>query len=802
LKTALIQGFYLGDVLVEPLKGLVTDRGEPRHVRPKAVEVLLHLAARPGDVVTHEELLAEIWGDGDAGHEPLSHAVSELRHALDDHPDNPKFVQTLRGRGYRLAVDPCLTKDRIAHAPSDKDDKSENLPIFAELSRRGVVQAGLAYLLVGWLLIQVGDATFSKLSMLPWWSAPFLTILVIIGFPIALVLAWFLEFAEGRWYIDPGHETKPPTRSSKTTYVAVVGALAVAAVGLSVYRMNAEDDSLFGTDPAVLIAGESFRPDVELPIRDNSIAVLPFLNIDNSPETQIFADGLSEDVRDQLARVPGLHVSSRRDSWSLPVDASSQDVRDRLRVAYYLQGSVRLDGQALRVVVELVDSLDGSIVLPRSFEDMLDDIFLIQEQITRLTVASLRVALPSETQTILTINEDKPSLDAYVLYRKGKTASELPITDETTASAVDYFEAALAVDPDYAAAHAGLCQAFVAGYESRKDGSLIEKAETACAAAIATNASIDLVYDALGKLYRVTGKNKEAEIMYDRALEINENDVHAMQGLAQVYRRQDRLQAAEEMHHRSINMQPGNWRSINNLGGFLFGTGRYSEAAVQYRQLVFLDRENWQGHGNLGSSLLMAGDFEQAIPALQRSIEIEPRRVFISNLGIIYYYLGRFDESVATHRKAVELAPDASSVWLNLGDALQFSSEPDGAGAAFEKAAEVAGVQLAVNPREAESMLDLAWAQAMLGDMDLCGELIAQSIKIAPSDPYGYYYLALLETKRGQKGPALHALELAVEKGYPTAMLAAEPYLDDLKNEERFAALLTEDSEKDMTLKQ
>ncbi len=493
---------------------------------------------------------------------------------------------------------------------------------------------------------------------------------------------------------------------------------------------------------------------------------------------------------DGLARVPGLFVSSRGDSWSLPPNATSHDVRERLRVAYFLQGSVRLDGSALRVVVELINSEDGSIIMPRSFEDVLDDLFLIQEQITRLVVASLRVALPPETQTLLTIHEETPSLDAYVLYRKGKAASELPVTVATTASAVEDFEAALAVDPGYAAAHAGICQAYVAGYLSGENASLVEMAEPACAAAIATNAKIDLVYDALGQLYWATGKNKEAENAYDRALEINANDVRAMQGLARVYRRQNRLQEAEEMHHRSIDMQPGNWRSINDLGGFLFGTGRFSEAAVQYRQVVFLDRDNWQGHGNLGTSLLMAGDFERAIPALQKALEIEPRTIFYSNLGIIYYYLGRFDDGVATHRKAIALEPEDSTIWLNLGDALHFSSESDQAATAFEKAAELAAVRLEVNPRESEVMLDLAWAQAMLGDMDLSGELIAQSIKIAPSDPYGYYYLALLEGKRGQKGPALHALELAVEKGYSTMMLAAEPYLDELKNEERFVALI------------
>ncbi len=108
MKSDLLQGFYLGDLLVEPLKGRVTGRAGSQHLPPKAVEVLLCLASTPGDLVAREVLLDDVWGVGNGSQEALSHAISEIRHALDDHPDDPAFLQTLPKRGYRLLVEPEL----------------------------------------------------------------------------------------------------------------------------------------------------------------------------------------------------------------------------------------------------------------------------------------------------------------------------------------------------------------------------------------------------------------------------------------------------------------------------------------------------------------------------------------------------------------------------------------------------------------------------------------------------------------------------------------------------------------------
>jgi len=200
LNSELLQGFYLGNLLIEPLKGQVTDRAESRHLPPKAVEVLLCLAREPGDLVTREDLLSAVWGSGHGSQEALSHAVSEIRHALDDHPDSPQYIQTLPRRGYRLLVEPLSEppEETVRTAPSG---------FWESLFRHGVVQASAAYLVVGWLLIQVADATFVDLG-LPVWSKAFVTFTVIAGFPLlglernylAIFVAYVVSAASTAFY--------------------------------------------------------------------------------------------------------------------------------------------------------------------------------------------------------------------------------------------------------------------------------------------------------------------------------------------------------------------------------------------------------------------------------------------------------------------------------------------------------------------------------------------------------------------------------------------------------------------------
>ena len=203
-----------------------------------------------------------------------------------------------------------------------------------------------------------------------------------------------------------------------------------------------------------------------------------------------------------------------------------------------------------------------------------------------------------------------------------------------------------------------------------------------------------------------------------------------------------------------------------------------------------LDSKNSTGYTNLGTALMMSGDFPQAIAAFNQALEIGPHRTTYSNLGLQYYYLHRYEEAVSAHQEAVRMAPDNHLVWANLGDALYFEEGQGSATSAFAKAEELVDQRLSVNPNDPSVLLGAAWIKTMLGKPNEANELIAIAVDIAPSDPYLIYMRALINLRQDRTSEALADLEKAVAMGYSVKIIAAEPYLESLRNELRFKALL------------
>jgi tetratricopeptide (TPR) repeat protein/DNA-binding winged helix-turn-helix (wHTH) protein len=786
VKAELLQGFYLGEVFVEPLTRRITGPGFSERLTPKATEVLLQLAVTPSSLVTREVLLSKVWGEGKGSPEAISNAIRELRHAFRDAAESPRYIQTVPGRGYRLILTPQFPDDQASTiVPGARGgDGFGALDFVQNLRQRGVLEAALAYLVFGWLIIQVADVVFAQL-LLPQWMGTFVTYLVLAGFPVVLLLSWFLEYRDGKATLDRGPLHCSPRRRFSRTYLSVVGSLLVASAAVFVY------DRYVGLPEAGQVAPQvSEAVEESWPVNPNSIAVLRFLNIDGSEQTEIFASGFAEDLLTRLSRLPGMSVSSRGDAWSLGPTSASIDVRRRLRVAYYVEGSVRLVGDDLGVNVKLIDSETGFQVTSRSFDAAVENFNHIQREITNMTVANLRVALPPETQSMLESMYEEADLDSYILYRRGREMFERPRTIESLTGAIDLFRQALSFDPDYAAAHAGLCSAYVEITDVRTSSEDIREAESACGFALRSDSRLYMVYSALGELYQGTGRIAEAEQAFAEALAINPQDVQAMAGLAGVYRRTERFPEAEELLNTAIERQPGNWRAINNLGGFLFGMGRYKEAAEQYRDVVLIDSENFAARTNLGSALTMAAEFEEGRQVYEESLAIRPTQRGYSNLGVIYYYLGEFEKSVQTHRQAARLAPTLALVWLNLADSQFFASQREESAASYQKAFELSTNVLRVNPSDGEAVTTLAWAQHMLGDSVAALASIERGLRIDSGDPYTYYYDAMIRYQTGDREAALSSLAAALERGYPPGLLVAEPHLGELRADDRFHAII------------
>jgi TolB-like protein/DNA-binding winged helix-turn-helix (wHTH) protein/Flp pilus assembly protein TadD len=790
VNAALLQGFYLRDLLVDPVQGQVTGGAVQVHLPPKAMEVLLCLASSPGTLVTREALIDEVWGTGHGSQEALSHAVSEIRHALDDHSDHPEYVQTLPKRGYRLVAEvaPVTAAASTASVHTQSGTTVTRIGLFENLKRRGVLETGLTYLVLGWLLIQIADIVFTRL-FLPAWAATFVTVLVIAGFPIAVALSWFLEFRDGRAVLDDLSPVDSRKRRFSRTYLSILGALSIAAVVVFFY------DQSIGLPEAEITRTRTSAGEIDLPpVRDNSIAVLKFFNLDGSEQTEAFSKGLADDLITRLSRVPGLLVSARGDSFTLDANSASAKVRERLRVGLYLEGSVQVDGDVMRVIIQLIESESGFHKLSRSFDRPLEDFFAMRDEITEIIVANVRIALPPETQVLAAADFDETNLNAYVLYHKGKEIYDQPKTFGTIAKAVSYYDQALELDPQYAAAHAGLCDAYVSRYLLSKAVDDIERAERACAAALASNPNLQMVHVALGTLYWRTGHPADAEVAYNEALSINSQYARAMTGLANVYQRQKKYTEAEALFRTAIATQPGNWNTIDNLARFLFSMGRYVEAADAYRQLSYMDPTNFDARSGLGSALTMAGDFEAGKQAYEESLDIEKTQTAYSNLGVIYYYLGEYDNSVAMNLKAVQLSPEDAVNWLNLADALHFTGDSDEAMRAFRRTEKLATSNAVIDPTDFDILFTLAWAQQMTAQSEKAQETVARGLELAPNDPYGFYYDALIDVQAGEHENALASLRLALDNGYPANILAVEPYLEDLRGNREFLALIAENN--------
>ena len=263
-----------------------------------------------------------------------------------------------------------------------------------------------------------------------------------------------------------------------------------------------------------------------------------------------------------------------------------------------------------------------------------------------------------------------------------------------------------------------------------------------------------------------------------------------MSGLAEVYRRSQRLAEAEDLLVTAVSSQPGNWRLLHSLGGFHFHVGRYHEAANAYRQVVFLDPDNFQARSNLGSALIMAGEFEEGRRVMEESLEIQPIARTYSNLGVIYYYLGEFEKSVNMHREAVKQAAGLALRWLNLADSLHFAGLDGEAGEAFGKARDISESMLEVNPLDSEALVMRAWSEHMLGDSEAALASVKRGLAIDPEDPFGHYYDALIRYQAGDEEAALISLSTALEKGYPPGLLVAEPYLGEMRANDRFHEII------------
>jgi TolB-like protein/lipoprotein NlpI len=485
------------------------------------------------------------------------------------------------------------------------------LTFYTELKRRNVIKVAIVYFAVAWLLLQVSD-TLGPALHLPEWFVSAVAFLLILGFPIALVFAWAFELTPDGLKRETKADPAAPSAGStgKSQNLIVVAAL-VVVLSYFVIDKFAVDSGRDTGDSSTTVQVDSEQPaENELAETDNSIAVLPFVNMSSDEEQEYFSDGLSEELLNLLARIPELKVAARTSSFSFEgKDLGVPEIASRLNVAHILEGSVRKHGNQLRITAQLIQADNGYQLWSETYDRQLDNVFEIQEDIATAVVGALKITLLGEAP--ITRRTDPA---AYQLFLEGQYLKR-QIEDESLNRAVEAFKKAVEIDPSYVPAWAELADTYLWG--GRPDGLSHKEADAladqAIQIAIRTDPDYAFTYYVRGVSW-FFGKNnfKKGVEDFQRALNLDPDDAFLVAAIGKGAVLTGKFDLAISQYQAALAMEPVVPEFFWYLGRAYLSSGRLDDAEASFRKLSSLS-SSYRGNFHLGETLFLKGELEAAL---------------------------------------------------------------------------------------------------------------------------------------------------------------------------------------------
>jgi len=769
------RGFRLGDWQVEPHALRISGPTGPQAVTQSQIDLLLALAERPGETVSRLDLSERMWPGQDGKDVLLDDTARSLRELLGGSTQSRPYIVGVDGGSFMLVVQPGPVQSARVPQPTAAIEQAASAArpsrslaaLFLELKRRNVLKVMGAYAVGMWLVLQVAETTFEPLQLPAWWMTA-LTILAVVGVPIVFVLAWSYEITPGGIVLDegvPGGFKLPRARRALAPALVAGVALMAAVTGYAWWLT-------LGGESAGDEQARGFAPSPE------SIAVLPFVDMSPDGNSAYLGDGLSEELSSDLAKLPKLRVAARTSAFAFRgKDIDVRKIGEQLGVRYVLEGSVRREGNRVRVTAQLIDAVSGFHAWTQSYDRPWQDLIGIQTEISGAIAQQLQTVLTPEIAQQLNAARTLDS-QAYDFYLAGVSQLRQSGTTSKLEQAESNFRRALATDPGFVRAQAGLCEVIIARYDRTNDSDLVPAAEAACRAALAADPTLKETELALGRLFLASGQLEQSEAIYRSLLKRAPGDAEVRIGLGRVLARSNRTAEAEKSLREAIMVEPSYWSAYNSLGNFLFNLGRSEEAAGAYERVTELAPGNATGFNNLGAARMTSGDLDGAAKAFEQSLGIEPSRAAYSNLGTVYYLVDRMDEAAKMYTRATELAPVDFVTRGSLGDAYWFL--PDGRDRALQEyrhAVALAEKSLAVNTTSAETWYLLGYYYARLGEDDRSIRYVKRAVDLAPDSPHVSYFAAIAAAARGDKQEASRMISRAFEQGYPKALAVPDPSL-------------------------
>jgi len=469
--------------------------------------------------------------------------------------------------------------------------------VFQRLTQRKIVQWAIAYVAGAWLLLEVLGFVAENFG----WPAGIVrgaTVFLGIGFFVTLVLAWY--------HGEKGHQ-----HVTGFELLIIAGLLLVAGAAVAYVSRGSEPEEFETGVPPTLA------------IDPRSIAVLPFVNMSGDPDNEYFSDGLSEELLNALAGVPELKVAAHTSSFAYK--GRNEDVRTIARdlsVATILEGSVRRSGNQVRITVQFIKADDGYHLWSESYDRELEDIFAIQEEIARAITEKLQVQLAGGDERL--VKQATADVEAYDYYLRGRYGLSMANSEESLRRAIRLFEQAVGRDSTYAAAYAGIADAYI---ELEDYVEVDEVAPLARAAAL-------------------------------RAVELDDTRAETHTALAHVYMHYDwDWISTERAYRRAVELGPESFEAHTGMAHFLMAAGDHEAALAETRRAIELAREGTldpvafevDAATDLGHALFAARRYDEAMAEGRRALQLDAQDAAAQHL-LALVYLGRGEYAEAIRR--------------------------------------------------------------------------------------------------------------------------------------------------------
>lgn len=512
-----------------------------------------------------------------------------------------------------------------------------------ELKKRHVFRVAGLYAVVGWLLVQVASVALPGFGA-PGWALSFFILMVALGFPLALVLAWALELTpDGIRPMQKGTDASANKSVNLQDY-SIIGLVCIIAIA-SVYQIIDKTGETVSEQNSTALK-ETYDGNTGLKVTGISgraaIAVLPFTNASNDTSQDYFTDGITIDIIARLQSLRLFPIISKKSSFALRDEtADSQTVGEKLGATYVVEGTVRRSQNRIRITAQLTEARTGYAIWTETYDHEAGDLFDLQDKIT-LSIASALEPELKRSEMLKARAGATTSTTAYDLYLKGLRLSRAENYSEVQ-TALTNLEAAIALDPKFAPAYVEL--AWI------KHDRI-------------TYHSNNLTFE-------------EARLSRDQALAYGEmaisNDPqlaagHAVYGhMLLHYKKLGQGLASLE---RSVTLNPSSADSRSQFAWALIVNGRYDEAIQEYQiasQLNPNDPQIWEVYQNIGFANLYSGRFEAAIESTERSLSLNPNNFYAyMSLASGYLGMGERNNAQAAVEKIREIAPNFSTRTLDL----------------------------------------------------------------------------------------------------------------------------------------